>query len=252
MNSKTPPLEDPELWALALAREPHCPAPERIAAAAAGELPAAEREVVLAHAGTCPACGAELELVSRFRSAEESDSAAVDRVVARLRGETPASVIPFPSARRRGSAAVWRWAAAALVVIAAGFAFQAARTGLGPQVEGPSGSTVVRGARVEAVEPSGESSGAPQRMIWRAVAGAASYRVEILDAAGDGLWSGVAEAPPMDLPGTVRSELRSHTRYAWRVIALDAAGRELARSPAVEFSVGPGPGPDPAPPAPRR
>jgi hypothetical protein len=251
MNRTTPPIDDPELWALALGRTPDCPAPERLAAALAGELEPADREAILAHSGSCPACGAELELAARFESGDESDPEAVDRVVERLRGRAEGTVIPFPAARRRSAPTVWRWAAAALVVLAAGFAIQAARTGLGPRVEGPATAEVVRGGQIEASEPSGEVAGAPAQLVWQSVAGATSYRLEILDAAGDDLWSAAAAAPPLRLPAAVRAELRPHTRYSWRVIALDAAGVEMGRSAATEFFVLPAPEAGTAPPAPR-
>ena len=249
MTPAIPPYEDPELLSRALARTGDCPPLERLAAAALGELPERERAEVLAHAGSCPACGAELALAASF--AEEGvDSSAVDEVVERLRAAAPAGpgrVIAFPDAARREraraagerrAAPAWtRWAAAALVVLGLGLLWQALRPALPPELAGPGGIDVVRGGEIAAVAPVGEIAGVPAELAWQAVSGAARYRIELFDVAGESLGGGESASATFALPAGVAGRLHVRSSYAWQVIAFAADGRELARSERVEISI---------------
>ncbi|KAB2948987.1 MAG: hypothetical protein F9K18_15370, partial [Thermoanaerobaculia bacterium] len=70
MTARVPLHENPELLARALERSSGCPPLEQVAAAALGELAGPERAALLAHAETCPACGAEVALAAA--AADES------------------------------------------------------------------------------------------------------------------------------------------------------------------------------------
>jgi len=243
MTPRVPPQENPELLALALGRTSECPPLERLAAAALGDLTEAERAALLAHAERCPACGAEVALAAGFAEPGGVDDAEVERVVERLRAAGPGAgrVLAFPAPRAAGArsaAPVWaRWAAAALVVLGVGFLWQASRTALPPEITGPGTIDVVRGGEIEVDAPVGEVIGVPGALSWRPVAGAALYRVELLDVAGDPLGGGETVATRFELDPALAGRLRERARYAWRVSALDASGRELARSAVVEISI---------------
>ena len=244
MNAPLPPHENPELLARALERTPECPPLEELVAAA-GEPAAPRRDEILRHAGSCPACGAELELARSFGREDAAESADVDRVVARLRGEAEPGgrVLEFRRERKAdGSSrmAVWgRWAAAALVVVGLGLGFQAWRDSRSPELGGPGVTGVVRSGEIELVAPVGEVVGAPREMVWVGVPDAASYRVELLDVAGDPVASIETSAPRVELDEATRAELRARASYGWRVVALDSAGAEVASSATVEFEVAP-------------
>jgi hypothetical protein len=243
MTARVPFYENPELLARALERTSECPPLETLAATALGDLPQAERAPVLAHAESCPACGAELALATGFAEESGLSADAVERVVERLRATSPAGgrVIAFPAARADGARHAvprWtRWAAAALVVVGVGFLWQASRTALPPELAGPGGTDVVRGGEIEVEAPVGEVTGVPAELSWRPVAGAVVYRVELLDVAGDPLGGGETAATRFELPASLAEKLRPRARYGWRVTALDAGQHELARSAVVEISI---------------
>jgi anti-sigma factor RsiW len=258
MSPRPPIEENAELLARAAARTPECPPVDRLAEALLGELPSAERAAILAHVDGCPACGAEAALARSFGAErvdgdEESD---VARIEARLAGTAasestaaaPARVLAWRPKRAHAGpagAARWaRWASAALVLVAVGLAYRATRGPSLPDLPPPGPDDVVRAAAVEPVAPVGEIPGVPGQLEWRAVAGAASYRVELLDVADESIWTATAPAaaaPRVELPEAARFALRPRASYAWRVTALDADGSELARSERIEFAVAAGP-----------
>jgi anti-sigma factor RsiW len=245
MTGTRPPHEDPELLARALARGPECPPLERLAELVHGQVDAAERAALEAHAASCPACAAELELARAFDPAatDAAEAADIDRVAAALDGRGgSARVLAFPGRRERrtrsaASPAWTRWAAAALVLLGIGFAFQATRQALPPEVLGPIDGDVVRGSELEPIAPIGEVAVVPAELAFGTVAGAARYRVELLDVAGKSLWSADVAAPPAPLDEPARALLRSRASYGWRAVALAADGAELARTVVVEFSL---------------
>lgn len=245
MTAPQPPHEDPELLARALARGPECPPLERLAELVHGEVAAAERAALEAHAAACPACAAELELARAFdpAAADAGEAAEIEGVVATLVGRrTPGRVLEFRGRRERraGSATspAWlRWAAAALVVLGLGVALQTVRRALPPEIAGPVDGDVVRGGELSAIAPVGELAEAPGELVFESAAGAARYRVELLDVAGATLWSTEAPASPARLDEAARALLRPRATYAWRVVALAADGAELARTAPVEFSL---------------
>ena len=245
MTARVPPEEDLELLVRALGRGPECPPIERLAAAALGDAAEAERAALLAHAEHCPACGAEVALAASFGTDGGVASGEIERVVAALRERAAggARLLAFPARRAapgRAATGRWtRWAAAALVVAGVGLLWQGRRAVLPPEVAGPGAGDVVRGGAIEVVAPVGEVAGVPTELVWRPVPEAVRYRVELLDVAGDGLGGGESAAPRFALGPELAARLHERARYAWRVVALDAAGRELARSAPVEIEIRP-------------
>jgi hypothetical protein len=130
-----------------------------------------------------------------------------------------------------------RWAAAALIVLGLGVAFQAVRQALPPEITGPIDGDVVRGGELATIAPVGEVAAVPGELAFESGAGAARYRVELLDVAGETFWSAEVAASPARLDDAARALLRPRATYAWRVVALAADGAELARTAPVEFSV---------------
>jgi hypothetical protein len=170
----------------------------------------------------------------------------VDRVVEKVRRASPgaaARVVEFrrPDAPRTRRPTTFRWAAAAMLVLGVALAWQAARRALPPAPDGPLGADVLRGREVELLAPAGETVGPPAELVWSPVAGAARYRVELLDVGGDRLGGGETSTTTYPLAPELRERLRPRARYAWRVVALAPAGDEVARSEVAEFVVRPAP-----------
>jgi hypothetical protein len=74
-------------------------------------------------------------------------------------------------------------------------------------------------------------SGASVGFEWRAVPAAAFYRVELSDSAGKEILAAIVEAPLAKYVAPPLTGDRAVSgQVAWRVLALDANGREIARS----------------------
>lgn len=223
-----------------------------------------------AHAAGCSACGAELALAGAFDAAPRNtaEAAEIAWVASRLESSMPAQaasptpqappmarVLPMAEMRARRSqaaraaagTALWqRWAAAAMVVLGLGFAFEWAHRNLAPALPGrpdaPS-TDVVRSAEVRIEGPVGvlSASGAEQLppFAWRAVAGAASYRVELRDVGGDLVWQGASATSSLVAPAELRAKLATFVTYRWNVTALDASAGALAHSAPASFRIEP-------------
>ncbi len=224
-----------------------CPEAERLVMAVAGELPAAERERLLAHAATCPACAAELELARGFERAPAAAEAAdvawvVEQLERRRRGEPApvARVLPMRPRRAVSSPGRWTaWAAAAALALAVGLSFWAVRDGGGPGLPERSYQDALRGGSIAWATPLGTVAAAPFEISWEPVAGAAGYRVEILDVAGNPVLGATPDAPEWNLTETERARLETFVLYRVRVSALDASGRELAASELADLRLEP-------------
>ena len=245
-----------------------CPPPEVWLADELAALSPAERDRLEAHAATCPACAGERELARAFDAgAEAADPADLAWVVSRLEAQAPAGT--GPAATGAATAAVTaktaagepsgnagrgrlvafpgrrvvRWvrlAAAAVLVVAAGLVFQTLTFSPSPLPEPPDAG-VVRGGRVEVAAPAGELAELPAALGWRAVAGAAAYRVHLLGAGDDVLWRAEVAGPPAPLPAEIMAELHRAVSYHWYVEALAADGTVLGRSETVRFRATPEP-----------
>jgi hypothetical protein len=223
-----------------------CPETERLVMAVAGELPAAERERLLAHAAACPACAAELELARGFERAPEAEETAdvawiVEQVERRRREQAPvAKVLPMRPRRAAGAPGRWTaWAAAAALALAVGLSFWAVRDGGGPGLPDRSYQDALRGGSIAWTTPLGTLAAAPSEISWEPVAGAASYRVEILDVAGRPVLDATPGAPEWNLTAAERTRLETFVLYRVRVSALDASGRELAASELADLRLEP-------------
>jgi hypothetical protein len=219
---------------------------ERLAATAAGELLAAEAAAIEAHAATCAACGAELELARGFAAAP-ADDADVRWVVERLgagaeraAGAPPlAKILPMrgPSAPARR----WTvWAAAASVVLAAALGLTALRDARPPALPERPLKDVVRGGEIVWQTPTGALAEAPEIFAWEPVAGAARYRIEILDVLGARVAGAEVGEPRWAPSAAERVALESFVTYRVRLVALDPAGGEVAGS-VTELRVEPAP-----------
>ena len=255
-----------------------CPSLERVAAAAAGDASWESRSTLLAHASTCPACAAELEVAARLglgpgnvpsiADASRSEGE-IRRIEARLasgawRTARPAARLQLAPAEERVAPTPQpaahlrpRWLAAAAALFAAGLGagWWLATTGPPPLPE-PSQSTVLRGSTLRLEAPLGDIDEAPRQFSWSPIAEAREYELRILAVDGRTLAVRRIEAPatehksvthplsdtpsPEDGISPLRFEPR--VRYEWLVTALDESGAPLVVSPASSFRVRPEPG----------
>lgn len=233
----------------ALRPEGGCPPPERLAAAAASELPAAESESLLAHAAGCAACAAELDLARAF-AAEPAASAGTDlawvlgRLPERLSAPATAAVAKVLPMRPRPARRGFRpalWAAAASVLLAVALGLVALREARSPALPERPLEDVVRGGSIAWTTPLGVLAEAPAVLAWTAVDDPrlARYRVEILDVEERVIAGGESTEPRLSLSAGDRARLETFVGYRVRVVALDRSDRELAASPEAELRVEP-------------
>ena len=86
-----------------------------------------------------------------------------------------------------------------------------------------------RSQGVELIAPKGDLPKAPERLRWAAVAGAAQYRVKILEVDRVVLWQGTATSLAVHVPAEIQSKVLPGKRLLWEVEALDAGGNVLAK-----------------------
>jgi hypothetical protein len=168
-----------------------CPAPDGLIALAGGRLSEADAAAIADHAMACAFCRDEYALL---RSIAQSQ--------------------PAPLWRRQPYLAI-----AASVVFMAGVAtmWRAAQPRDGLNVRGASSEVQLVPPRVR--------SGEPNTLIWRSVAGASRYAVEVLDSTGTPRFAATAMDTLLVVPDTVR--LTPTVEHRWWVRAILADGREV-------------------------
>ena len=225
-----------------------CPPPEAWLEAEAEDLSPEERQALEDHADRCPACAAERDLARLFDAAPEEAGVRPEDlgfVVSRLeeaspvrRREPESRVVPFPGPRRRTLQPLYRFAAAAVLVLAAGLAFFTLNAPA-PPLPAP-GEGAVRGTGIEALAPVGEVEEVPAELRWTPREGARSYRVRLIAVDDAVLWEAEVAAPPARLPAELAGRLHRAVVYRWTVEALDEGGARLALSQPAGFRVRPG------------
>jgi len=183
---------------------------------AGGELDEGARSALVDHVVRCSDCAA----VYRSLVDLEEGARAFDATLPRSLG---AARLALGQTARWGT---WTAIAAAAAVV---FAIAQPRRALAPApsaAPAPSTGLELRGSsrRPEPTEPVGAVARWPEQLRWSASDGARAYRVRILDAQGDVIWTSplvaaTAVAWPVEVaprPG----------RLYWQVIALPEGGRE--------------------------
>lgn len=87
-----------------------------------------------------------------------------------------------------------------------------------------------RSQSIELIAPKGDLDKAPGELRWAAVAGAAQYKVKIMEVDHVLLWQATTASLMLPVPAGVQSKSLPGKRLIWQVEALDAGGREIAQS----------------------
>ncbi|MFI5103461.1 MAG: hypothetical protein ACHP79_00935 [Terriglobales bacterium] len=193
------------------------------------------------HVAACAHCQTELAMLRSFEEATPSadEGAAVAWITAQLQRNQNPAVQP------KGRVLAWRslfkvpyMAAAAALIIAITLGVSLYdRSGPGP-INGQVGTGNMRSGSIHLVSPIGNQGQVPQQLQWEAVAGAASYTVEVMEVDGHVDWTGktsqtaLAAAPEVKTLAAI-----PHKPLEWKVTAYDAAGKEIASSGAQRFEV---------------
>ncbi len=173
-----------------------CPSPEALVALVEKQGSEPERLATLDHAMSCDACRRDLELLR-----------SVDAARVAIEGD-------------RG-APLWRWAAAAGVVLAIAGVTTLSLRGR---------ESAMRGGAPLLVTPSASIPATPSpQFVWRRTADAVDYRLELLSAAGDSIYATLTSDTALTLPTNVM--LARGGEYIWQVHARFNDGTQAATAP---------------------
>lgn len=235
MNSE--PLPEREILRQALTPGGDCPSVQRLEKC----LEAAPPPDLSRHLESCAHCRAELELLRTFYAPPRPEEAeAVRQVAGRL--QTPREHMGTPLRPHR-SLLQFRWlsgavmaAAALLLVTALGLQLRHRSAPRLAATNSPE-DNVFRSGRLAVVAPAGDLSSAPEQIQWQSVAGAAQYRVRLLEVDHAPLWTDSTSQVQLAIPAAVRAEIVPSKPLFVEVTAFDSAGHKLAESELVRFRV---------------
>lgn len=239
-----------------------CPTLERLAEIGSGETPSESEQ---SHLADCAACTAEIALAAAFfedASVDGTRGEEIGRIVGALdarhsgpRSEPAdppadppairptATTLPFPvEAERRNDKAdtgdasrsqpwrrgLYRWATAAVLVLAAGLVTWR----VSPQPPGlpdPPGVDITRGAEIT-LFPVSAGSQQWSELSWQAAVGVDYYVVEMQRMGGEPLWLERVVNDALEIPSEVQAGIAPGVRWRWRVRGFDAKDKEVAVS----------------------
>lgn len=225
--------DERKVWQAALAPTPECiPIPK---------LAEPLSETDAKHLAACPRCQSELTLWREFN--ESAPRAEEGAAVAWISGELRRrSAVQPPRARswwrRWAPVPSYRWSAglAAVLLIAASVALYNSRTRrqLAPE---PAGEGALRSQGVAVVSPLGDLDVPPAELSWQAVAGAASYQVQILEVDRHVLWETETRQSHIAIPDDIRTAMWPGKTLIWEVTARNSSGAPVAASGPRRFRV---------------
>jgi hypothetical protein len=204
-------------------------------------LAPAARRACEEHLRLCANCRAELALLDAFTAlevrSEESEIVRegvrqLDRRHAQWRRERPGA---SPETRRRFFVTSLRPAlalAAMLLAVAGGYYLTR------PASQPVSGidSDATRSSEAVVIEtPRGDVQSVPDRLEWRAVAGASSYHARVDEVDRHEVWSVDTTTTSATLPPAVRALIVPGKSFIWHVTAYSAARNPIAESAPERF-----------------
>ncbi len=208
------------------------------------------------HLANCPRCQAELAMLKAFESSTPlpDEGAAVAWISSHL--ERRLEKVKNPGGEHRSgqaagaSPAGWlarlfgtgsaRWlvpvAAMLVLAVTSVVVFRSAKQ---PELRADAGSgpAVYRSQEVEVVTLAGELPHAPKALQWKRFAGAANYKVSVMEVDREALWAAQTNDISITIPASTRAKMLPGKPVLWQVTALDSQGRVLAVSQLERFSV---------------
>lgn len=186
-----------------------------------------------AHVASCPYCSGEIAMLQSFQAAEPTAAeAAVVRQIEKQLQQAPAWRPTEVASKQAWWFARPVWGLGLVAALALIFF-----------VNSPSSSPVapiddtVRGGQIESISPTGDLASIPSQLQWRAVPGAVSYEIRLMDVAEEVLWQTSATAPLVHLPAEAQVLMTERKTLTWRIRAMDAKGATVAASAAETFRV---------------
>lgn len=200
--------------------EDMCPTVEEWSAFAAGETQASAAALYDAHRKACAACEAELSALQQFLSASPSAAEADD--VRWIRARVDEHFAPPQTAPWWKFVMSPSFALAAVAVIAAGIGYRTLNPSQPVLTTTGIGELRATGT-IEFETEGGEVSALPEEIRWKAVPGAALYKVEIVGVDGEVLHT-AQSTESLLRTDTVQNYLPAHAARIIRVTANGISG----------------------------
>jgi hypothetical protein len=208
------------------------------------------------HLTVCPRCQSELAMLKAFESSTPlpDEGAAVAWINSQLKRWLDEFKNPGTEHRdaQAGGASPTGWlarlfrtgnarwlvpVAAVLVAAVASVVFLQPARQPDLRADAGSGPAVYRSQEVEIVALPGELPQAPKTLQWKRFAGAANYKVSVMEVDHEALWAAETNDISITIPVSTRGKLLPGKPVLWQVTALDSQGRVLAVSQVQRFSV---------------
>ena len=207
------------------------------------ELTAEPRSsAVDAHVKGCGHCQNEMAMFSEFSLAEVKPEEAgdVQWVAAKTAAKVKAATSPAPWWKTIFAPQLIKQASfslAALLMVASGV-FYVSRTSTEPAFPGetPTASTL-RANSIQLTEPLEDINSAPSSFQWQELTNCSDYQVIVSEVDRMQIWSSRTTKSGILIPEQLMKQVLPGKTLLWKVIAYDAAGRQLAESETRKFRV---------------
>ena len=218
-----------ELLHIAASKDSACLAVDALERMAGGTGTEAEK----AHTASCVFCQGEVAMLRSFQASEPTGAEGeIVRQIEKKLKQDPAWRPAAAPAKKAWWFARPVWGLGLVAALALLFYIKLPSS----TPAGPIDDTV-RGGQIESVTPAGDLTSVPSVLRWRAVPGAVSYEVRLMDVAEQILWQTSPTAPEVQLPSEVRALMTERKTLTWRIRAIDAKGGTVATSAAESFRV---------------
>ena len=232
-----------------LATTPECLAPEQLEALLDGKQSHP-------HLAQCPRCQAELAMLKSFEFGAPlpDEGAAVAWIGSHLERHLedikspPRGGLLRPATQRLEVPVSWlarifglgsmRWVlpatAMAAIAIASAILLRPAKA---PELQANAGrqSAVYRSQEIQLVSPIGDVQQVPRELNWQTFAGAATYRIVVMEVDHSALWTSETKESSVELPASLRAKMLPGKPILWQVTALDAQARVVGTSQVQKF-----------------
>lgn len=214
-----------------LSADEHCLKAGELEAVAEGRATAEQQ----AHVTGCARCTAEVEMLRSFLEATPAthELADVRAITAELQ-ERPEWKGEEAPARASLWTRFWKpLAGLGVAVLAVGIFLNQPDTGFRPL----DGNDALRSTTVEVLMPVGDLASPMSELNWKAIPGAARYRVRLEEVDQTEVWLTNSALPQVAIPPAIQEKMTDRKTLNWVVEAIDSTGQTIARSTPQSFRV---------------
>jgi hypothetical protein len=188
------------------------------------------------HVDQCAYCQAEAALLRSFLDPQiaPNEKPHVDAIVQRLRKNSPVPRVPW--FKRLWTPYMLGPVAAVALAVVVLVNLQHRRPG---EIVLDRADEITRSGKLQIVSPEGDLNSVPQSLNWKALPGASSYNVKVLEVDRTPLWSISVKGNNAALTEEIRSRIVPGKTLFWQVDAVDASGTIVASSGLTRFRLQP-------------